>query len=437
MGIGSFFSKAFKTVKNVAKKVTSPITKIIRKTSKAIANVGKNMWNGIKQVGGKALSAYMKFSERIGPVGQIGMAIAMPYLMSGFTGMAGGLWTNFGAKTATWAGQANNPFLNVLGKVGTGIYKGANFTKGTFKGISDTIAATFKGFAGTKDAVTGVRSGGSISQGFKNFFQGTGEVLSGKAGMGTIQYGQVGSAAQSKKIFDAMGQTIDVDTRVLARIKNTGGYITQTGGVGLGNANVANKFAFESINNTMAKSGLLEGLSKDSIKYMNSLEQFGIDKRSAYEYVRLNGVGADGTLDFAKSADFSFVAPTGGYEYTGKNFANTIKQFDVTAATQAYAPKVKGDVFKTKDVLLGKSNTSLFQRGKDAAMALFTSGNDAESQAYNVQLGSLNDNNLTSSSMYQGTNITGDFTGSLLNKTLQDEFLKQQQSGAFNIAGSR
>ena len=96
MGIGSFFSKAFKTVKNVAKKVTSPITKIIRKT-KAIANVGKNMWNGIKSWG-KALSAYMKFSERIGPVGQIGMAIAMPYLMSGFTGMAGGLWTNFGAK---------------------------------------------------------------------------------------------------------------------------------------------------------------------------------------------------------------------------------------------------------------------------------------------------------------------------------------------------
>lgn len=437
MGIGSFFSKAFKTVKNVAKKVTSPITKIIRKTSKAIANVGKNMWNGIKEVGGKALQAYMKFSERIGPVGQIGMAIAMPYLMSGFTGMAGGLWTNFGAKTATWAGQANNPFLNVLGKVGTGIYKGANFTKGTFKGISDTIGATFKGFAGSKDAVTGVRSGGSISQGFKNFFQGTGEVLSGKAGMGTIQYGQVGSAAQSKKIFDAMGQTIDVDTRVLARIKNTGGYITQTGGVGLGNANVANKFAFESINNTMAKSGLLEGLSKDSMKYMNSLEQFGIDKRSAYEYVRLNGVGMDGTLDFAKSADFSFVAPTGGYEYTGKNFANTMKQFDVTAATQAYAPKVKGDVFKTKDVLLGKSNTSLFQRGKDAAMALFTSGNDAESQAYNVQLGSLNDSNLTSSSMYQGTNIAGDFSGSLLNKTLQEEFLKQQQTGAFNIAGSR
>ena len=38
--------------------------------------------------------------------------------------------------------------------------------------------------------------------------------------------------------------------------------------------------------------------------------------------------------------------------------------------------------------------------------------------------------------MYTGTNITGDFTGSLLNKTLQEEFLKQQQSGAFNITGS-
>ena len=33
--------------------------------------------------------------------------MAMPYLMPGFTGAAGGLWTNFGAKAATWANSCN------------------------------------------------------------------------------------------------------------------------------------------------------------------------------------------------------------------------------------------------------------------------------------------------------------------------------------------
>ena len=47
--------------------------------------------------------------------------MAMPYLMPGFTGTAGGLWTNFGAKSAQQLKQAgwaacNNPFLKVIGQ---------------------------------------------------------------------------------------------------------------------------------------------------------------------------------------------------------------------------------------------------------------------------------------------------------------------------------
>ena len=42
----------------------------------------------------------VKLSSKLGPIGMIGLSMAMPYLMPGFTGAAGGLWTNFGAKAS-------------------------------------------------------------------------------------------------------------------------------------------------------------------------------------------------------------------------------------------------------------------------------------------------------------------------------------------------
>ena len=137
-------------------------------------------WN--KKIGGKAFELYGKVSGKLGPIGMIGLSMAMPYLMPGFTGTAGGLWTN-GCKSysnSTWANHATNPFLRTIGQIGGNIYKGTNFIKGTAQGISQTIGKTFEGFA--SEGTLGSR----ISSGFSNLYKGTTEVLTGQAGKGTM-----------------------------------------------------------------------------------------------------------------------------------------------------------------------------------------------------------------------------------------------------------
>ena len=169
-------SRVFKKATKAVKKVTKGVTKAFKKVGKGIAKVGKGIWNGVKKIGGAAFKAYGKLSSKLGPVGMIGLSMAMPYLMPGFTSAAGGLWTNFGAKSVTWANSTTNPFLRTIGQIGGNIYKGTNFIKGTAQGISQTIGKTFEGFAsqGTiKD---------KIASGFSNLYKGTSEVLTGKAG---------------------------------------------------------------------------------------------------------------------------------------------------------------------------------------------------------------------------------------------------------------
>ena len=157
-------SRVFKGATKAVKKVTKGVTKAAKKIGKGIARVGKSVWNGVKKLGGKAFEVYGKISGKLGPIGMIGLSMAMPYLMPGFSGAAGGLWTNFGAKATTWANHATNPFLRTIGQIGGNIYKGTNFIKGTAQGISQTIGKTFQGFA--SEGTIGSR----ISTGISNLY---------------------------------------------------------------------------------------------------------------------------------------------------------------------------------------------------------------------------------------------------------------------------
>ena len=83
-------SRVFKKATKAVKKVTKGVTKAFKKVGKGIAKVGKGIWNGVKKIGGAAFKAYGKLSSKLGPVGMIGLSMAMPYLMPGFTSAAGG-----------------------------------------------------------------------------------------------------------------------------------------------------------------------------------------------------------------------------------------------------------------------------------------------------------------------------------------------------------
>ena len=360
-------SRVFKRATKAVRKVTKGVTKAAKKISRGIAKIGKNVWNGIKQVGGKAFEAYGKISGKLGPIGMIGLSMAMPYLMPGFTSSAGGLWTKFGAKMGIegtkfgWANASTNPFLKTIGQVGQKIYKGTNFIKGTAQGISQTIGKTFSGFA--SEGTIGSR----ISTGFSNLYKGTAEVLTGQAGKGTMWSQSAASVTMpnwSPAMQSAMGESV-----MMPMINpNT---ITQTGGIALGNLNVANKFVYEATSKAMANAGVFKNWTGDTSKYLNTLREAGLDDRTAYEYLRNNGVDGIGGLDKSLSADFKWAGSpnSGGYEFTGDNLRSTFEAADHNFAMKITKPEVKGDVFMKNDSLLNsKTGHSKSKSMKDAAL---------------------------------------------------------------------
>jgi len=342
-----FFSRIFRTVKKAIKK---PITKIFKGVGKGIAKVAKSTIKGIKQLGGKAFQAYGKISKKLGPIGMIGVSMAMPYLLGAFGATGGGLWTGFG-KVAEAGSLSTNPFLKVLGHVGKGTYNAGNFIGGTYKGITQTIGQTFKGFAS-----------GDMSQGFKNLYQGTTEVLSGKAGMGT---------AQVKGYY--AGSNIASDIKVPFYNPNT---LTQTGGVSLGNANVANSFYRDSVAAAMQKNALFTSMEGDTLKYFNSTKKYfpGLDDKSAFEYIQNNGAFNDGgvlRLDYSASGDFTALGPPNEFTFTGNNINKTIDTFKINTNLGTINKIADGDAFE----MPGTESGGILSKGNVTKAAIETAKN--------------------------------------------------------------
>ena len=139
-----------------------------------------------------------------------------------------------------------------MDNVGGNIYKGTNFIKGTAQGISQTIGKTFEGFASEGTL------GSKISSGFSNLYKGTTEVLTGQAGKGTM------IPTQFK---DALGTTVNKNLlNVKAGLESSQfaafnpDTLLQTGGIELGNMNVANKFTYDVTSAAMKNAGVFNNL---------------------------------------------------------------------------------------------------------------------------------------------------------------------------------
>jgi len=407
-------SRVFKKATKAVKKVTKGVTKAFKKVGKGIAKVGKGIWNGVKKIGGAAFKAYGKLSSKLGPVGMIGLSMAMPYLMPGFTSTAGGLWTKFGVKSVQWAGADANPFLKVIGNVGKNIYDGTNFIKGTAQGISQTISQTFKGFAG---------EGGSISQGFSNLYKGTTEVLTGQAGKGTMLQSNVGEVLLKES---PIMQTVrGASTSIPVYNPTT---ITQTGGVALGNLNVSNSFTFDVTSKAMETAGVFKNFSEESTKYLNTLRKVGVDDRTAYQYLRNNGVGADGLLDYSLSKDFAQTSGMPGdlgFNFTGKNIKNSFDAVGANYNMRITKTKVNGDAFAESDSLLNpKKGTSNTDKVLSSLKSTIFSDDGQMGDPYAITPINSEQVNFATSG-YGGTNVAGVTEGSLLNDAQLNFFRNQ------------
>ena len=377
----------FKKVKKIVSKVTSPVTKLFKKVGKGIVKVGKDIWGGIKKIGGKAMKAYGMISQKLGPIGMIGMSMAMPYLMGAFGATGGGLWTGFG-KLSVKGMQSVNPFFKAMGYAGKGVFNAGNFVGGTTRGISQTVSKVFGSFAE-----------GNVSEGFSNFYKGASDVFSGKAGMGT-------------------------------------GNFLSTGGVGLGNVNVYNSMMNDITSEAMKP--LLTKLSPDAMKYHRTVvNTMGLDDRQAMQYITRNGVNLGNKnqylLDKSLSTDWKFSAPPSqsigagakagyNYSYTGANLNKTAKAFasqldETLGEGYKWKPKKKGDVFQTQSSLMSKS----------------LSGTDILNAAKTHLFGDNQDNELAyqiGGKGYDVTSVNSKYLASQAQKSEGGMFLTEEQKKA-------
>ena len=408
-------SRVFKGATKAVKKVTSGVTKAAKKIGKGIAKIGKSVFNGVKKLGGKAFEAYGKISGKLGPIGMIGLSMAMPYLMPGFTSAAGGLWTNFGAKATTWANHATNPFLRTMGQIGGNIYKGTNFIKGTAQGISQTIGKTFQGFS--SEGTFGSR----ISSGFSNLYKGTTEVLTGQAGKGTMIPTQFKDALGTTVNKNLLNVKAGLESSQFAAFNpNT---LVQTGGIELGNMNIANKFTYDVTSAAMKNAGVFNNYSDEAKKYLNTLRKVGVDDNTAYEYLSKNGV-VNGKLDYSLSADFVETGGVGAYDFTGNNLKESFKAADYNYNMKFTKPKIEGEVFAQPDSLLKPQGMDKPNAFKKAALSTALTGQNESGDGVKFASLTATDPNSTISGT-GGSSGAYTKTGLLLNEAQRNFFLNQ------------
>ena len=218
-------------------------------------------------------------------------------------------------------------------------------------------------------------------------------------------------------------------------------YLTQTGGVNLGNINAQNALYRDVMAQTMK--GQVSMLDVSSKKYFNSVKNLfpGIDDKAAFEYVQQNGVVQNGkvfNLDFSQSADFKFNAPmsqyntgaAGNYKFTGDNINNTLKQFKVNTNLGYHGKPIK-DAYEMpgqEGGILSKKNVT--SAALETAKNWFAS--DAEQQAL---IQGTSPNLVDFASKYSGTDITSSAGGDLLAQ-VNPELAEQIKKTQFNITGS-
>ena len=188
-----FFSKLWKGVKNVVKKVARTVKKVSKTLVTALPG-GKKLW----EFGGKVGDAVKKgigwIGEKLGPVGMIALSFVLP----GIGAFLAPLWASFGAGAAAMAATGSG-IVSALGTAGTAIFNGANFVAGTAGALSNALT----------EGVKTVFSGG-LDAGSKVFMENMKSAFSGEAGKAAVLAGQKAAALSgggTSNVFQANPET--------------------------------------------------------------------------------------------------------------------------------------------------------------------------------------------------------------------------------------
>ena len=418
-----------KAVKKVTKRVSRPISKITKGIAKGIVKVGKATMRGVA-----------KIQNKLGPLGSIAMAIAMPYALNGLSTMVGsvGQGALHGGMNSGLLGS-QNVFLRSIGQVGNAIRTGYQGVTGFVKtGMSNITKSITKGFS---NMGKGNNIFSKISNGAKTLFQrsraavqkfkpftskgGSVDVTGFKSATGPASWNNT-LINQSMSSTQA-GQLLS--DGVIGADQLTGQTFSKTGW--LTKANPMDKAVAEAINTTYetnVMSGFDSSAKKAFLDYKTAADASG----QKYNYENINNMMGDnlntiGTPDgvstsfnFDKSGDYSMRAGGGGegtYEFNGN------KSFRTNNGTSTLTKIKKAAQGKAMDAL--KNNLL----SPSAAVPI---------QDFTGLMGDTTQST-DGATMYGGTNIHGSSGGSLLegtfNKAQQEQIMTYYKN--MNIIGSQ
>jgi hypothetical protein len=298
------------SITRVFKKVTRAVTKPVSKAFKGVAK-------GIMKVGKATMRGLAKINKKLGPLGSIALAIAMPYALSGLS-------------TGTTAlMNSQNAFLKSIGTIGNQIRTGYQaFNTGvskTFSSITKSISKSFNRFA--PKSVKNTFSG--ISQGAKNLFNSAKKI--------TKKYSPIKGKQGTVQVSDGLDQVYTLTSKEAEKQLAAGTLeASQLGQQTLGSqrwfvqgSTEADKIITETIND--AYKSTYNTFSPNAQTYFNDLKRRATDINTYVNDAEIGGAvensiaasksaTSDGLnvidIDFAKTQDYVEV-PNGGYKFTG------------------------------------------------------------------------------------------------------------------------
>ncbi len=425
----------FKSVKNVVKKATNVVKKVVKPVTKVVKKVVKT----VKKVGKAVAKGVAKVSNKLGPLGSIALAIAMPYALSGLSSLTTGL-QGFGLGTAT-PNSAFNLFVRSVGNVGNTIrtgYQGFNtFVGNATSSITKSISNTFTRFApkGTGNFFS------NISQGAKNLYNAAKNKLKSvmpkpfTAKEGTVKFYDmdgVGTMTSTQAEAAITRGTLDPSMLGEQTLTETGGWFTKPNQIGVTSDNLVTETINEAYKNRLDGFGpnatrMFDDIKRQSIEmgtYIND-EQIGsfIENNSASKTYSEKLMNYTGDMDYTGTSTFKVktevpnLGTTGDYRLVGPiegggdaaNYVfNGAKTFEQPATSSFLSKAFKAAGSAGKDTLKGLLAPKALS---DVPLA----------QPYqpNFEYTGLG------GSMYEGTDITGSKGGELVAKVYGENKAKQ------------
>lgn len=257
------------------------VSRIIKKTKKAVtkplSKAFKGIAKGIKKVGKATMRGVAKLNKKLGPLGSIALAIAMPYAL-------GGLSTG-----TTALMNSQNTFLQAIGNIGNSIRTGYQaFNAGvskTFSTITNSISKGLSKFAPKGEGNIFSR----ISKGAKNLFQSAKNIskkyspIKGKQGTVTVSdsLDQVYTLTsdEAAKQLTGLSPTLDV-SQISKQTLGSNKWFVQ-------GSNASDKIITDTINE--AYKSTLDTYGPGAKRYFNDLKNKAIEMKT---YVNDSDIGS-------------------------------------------------------------------------------------------------------------------------------------------------